>query len=112
MDADKQIKPAESSRPGSPDMRATQATAVAAVNKPISKEDQAFMRFCNKALKNVMVDHELSNIKLAELAGVGRSRISNLRTGSLSQRNYIKVIRALPLAARKEYLAKVFDLKF
>lgn len=85
---------------------------VIAANKPISAQEQAFMKFCNKALKNVMVDHELTNIKLAELAGVGRSRISNLRTGSLSQRNYIKVIRALPKAARKEYLEKVFDIKF
>jgi predicted XRE-type DNA-binding protein len=85
---------------------------IIAANTPISPEEQAFMKFCNKALKNVMVDHDLTNIKLAELAGVGRSRISNLRTGSLSQRNYIKVIRALPKAARKEYLEKVFDLKF
>jgi predicted XRE-type DNA-binding protein len=85
---------------------------IIAANAPISAEEQTFMKLCNKALKNVMVDHDLTNIKLAELAGVGRSRISNLRTGSLSQRNYIKVIRALPFAARKEYLEKVFDLKF
>ena len=85
---------------------------IIAANAPISAEEQTFMKFCNKALKNVMVDHDLTNIKLAELAGVERSRISNLRTGSLSLRNYIKVIRALPFAARKEYLEKVFDLKF
>lgn len=89
-----------------------QPVIVIPANRPVSREDQAFMRFCNKALKNVMVDHDLTNIKLAELAGVGRSRISNLRTGSLSQRNYIKVIRALPKAARKEYLEKVFDIRF
>jgi hypothetical protein len=38
-------------------------------------------------------------------------QVSRLRNGNLSQRNYIKIVRGLPQAARKEYLAKVFDLK-
>lgn len=61
-----------------------------------------------KILKQVMLDAGIDNIELANLAKTTTSSIGKLRNGSLSQRNYIKVIRSLPVATRKEYLEKVF----
>lgn len=61
-----------------------------------------------KILKNVMNDAAIDNKDLAKLANVDPAAISRLRNGSLSQRNYIHVIRSLPHDARKEYLDRVF----
>jgi hypothetical protein len=64
--------------------------------------------FCNRALTRVMLEHDISNNQLAELAEIDPSRISTLRNGVVSLQNYVIIIRALPPQARKEYLDLVF----
>jgi transcriptional regulator with XRE-family HTH domain len=73
-------------------------------------QETKFIDLCGKILKKIMLEHDLTNIKLAGLAKLPEPYISRLRNGSLAQRNYIKIIRALPIAARIDYLFKVFDL--
>jgi hypothetical protein len=73
-------------------------------------EDKKFVDLCAKQLKQIMLAHDLTNIKVAALADTPVAYVSRLRNGALSQRNYIKIIRALPPAARIDYMVKVFDL--
>lgn len=72
------------------------------------RRKRVFAWFCGNALKKVMIDHAVDNIKLSELSGQAKSNVSKARNGVLSQRNYIHLIRALPEAARTDYLNKVF----
>lgn len=73
----------------------------------ISHDKDAEVRL-GKILKNIMVDHEISNIDLESFSGLDRSYVSRLRNGKLSQLNYIRIIRGLPEKARREYVEKVF----
>lgn len=82
---------------------------LASVNSPEDiRQKRVFVWFCGNALKKIMIDFGIDNIRLSELSGQDRSNVSKLRNGNLSQRNYIKMIRALPEAARTEYLNVVF----
>jgi hypothetical protein len=73
-------------------------------------EEKKFVDSCGKLLKKLMLEYDITNINLAALAEMPEPYISRLRNGSLSQRNFIKIIRALPTAPRIDYLVKVFDL--
>lgn len=74
------------------------------------RRHQELINHWGNILIKVMVDHDISNEELATWANVNPSRISVLRNGVLSQANYIIIIRALPEAARIDYLNQIFDL--
>jgi transcriptional regulator with XRE-family HTH domain len=88
-------------------------TIVAAKGRPLQTKEQQEQQwlltwYWGKILKAVMLDAGIDGRKLAQLAQTTASAISRLRNGSLSQQNYIRVIRCLPVDFRREYLEKVF----
>ena len=72
------------------------------------EREQAIVWFCGLTLRRVMDEHAIDNIKLAELAGVDKSYVSRARNGTLNQRNYVILIRGLPVDARKDYLDRLY----
>jgi predicted transcriptional regulator len=81
---------------------------IAPKSKARLDRERILVWFCGNTLKKVMIDFDIDNPSLAALAGVDPSYVSRLRNGTLNQRNFIKVIRGLPIAARKEYVDRIF----
>jgi hypothetical protein len=70
--------------------------------------DRDFNRYCANVLKKIKVDYAITNVELGRLAGKDPAYASKAQNGTLNQKNYISIIRGLPLPARKEYIQKVF----
>ena len=70
--------------------------------------DLDFTQYCANVLKKIKVDYAITNVELGKLAGKDPSYASKAQNGTLNQRNYIIIIRALPESARKEYIQKIF----
>lgn len=70
--------------------------------------DRDFVKYCANVLKKIKIDYEITNVELGKRSGLDPAYASKTQNGTVNQKNYIRIIRGLPEAARRDYVQKIF----